>query len=208
MLAEPNGREDLGSGISLWRALIDQREYLSTLATLSRQAPFRHMQTPGGRQMSVAMSNCGDFGWISDLSGYRYEALDPGSGKPWPAIPELWHADAVRIARLCGYPAFAPNACLINRYEVGARMSSHQDRNEADFSQPVVSISLGLPARFVFHGQTRSGRPRAIELGSGDVLVWGGPSRLYFHGVRPVKAGQHPLCGAYRYNLTLRYAAD
>lgn len=170
------------------------------------QAPQRHMQTPGGFRMSVALSNCGELGWVTDSSGYRYQNIDPDSGKPWPALPNAISSLASRAAEAAGYAGFQPDACLINRYEAGARMSLHQDRNERDFCQPIVSVSLGLPATFLFGGLTRSERTHRLLLQHGDVVVWGGPSRLAFHGVLPLAAGLHPLCGEYRFNLTLRKA--
>ena len=206
LFADTAGAEQLASGIHLWRAALDERAYLDTIAAIAGEAPFRSMLTPGGRPMSVAMSNCGALGWISDAAGYRYSALDPGSGRPWPPIPAAWQADAARLAAGSGYPGFRADACLLNRYAVGARMTAHQDRNEADFSQPIVSLSLGLPATFAFHGASRSGRAMTVELASGDALVWGGEARLYSHAVRPVRAGLHPLAGPFRYNITLRRA--
>lgn len=156
--------------------------------------------------MSVAMSNCGAAGWITDRNGYRYARHDPVTGSPWPAMPEAFAALAAAAAQQAGFPGFAPDACLINRYEPGARMSLHQDRNEADFGHPIVSVSLGLPAVFLFGGTAREARPLRLPLSHGDVLVWGGPARLRFHGVMPVKPGHHPLLGAARLNLTFRKA--
>jgi len=156
--------------------------------------------------MSVAMTNCGQVGWVSDTHGYRYAAQDPTSDRPWPAIPPRVCSAGVRAALEAGYPGFQPDACLINRYEPGARMSLHQDRNERDLGAPVVSISLGLAAVFLFGGATRRERPRRVLLESGDVVVWGGASRLFFHGVAPLAAGHDPLTGECRLNLTLRRA--
>lgn len=196
----------LEDGVLLWRGALDEARYVADIAQVAAAAPFRHMCTPGGRTMSVAMTNCGSFGWVSDAAGYRYAPTDPDSGKAWPAMPPAWRRDAVEAAARCGFPGFEPDVCLINRYAVGARMSAHQDRDEADLRQPVVSMSLGLSARFVFHGPLRSGKARTLELRSGDVLVWGGPARMHFHAVRPVAAGSHPLTGPLRYNLTFRRA--
>ena len=179
---------------------------VSSIHDLIRQAPLRHMETPGGFRMSVAMSNCGQAGWITDTRGYRYGGLDPLNQQPWPDMPPLFMELARRAAAAAGYPGFQPDACLINRYEPGARMSLHQDRNERDFSQPIVSVSLGLPATFLFGGLRRSDRPRRLPLQHGDVVVWGGPTRLAFHGVAPLAAGEHALCGAFRFNLTFRKA--
>lgn len=200
------GAEELGPGIFLWRSALDTGSYVRAIGDVARCAPFRHMLTPGGRRMSVAMTNCGALGWVSDARGYRYADADPDSGQAWPPMPEKWRPEATRLAAGSGFDGFLPDACLINRYGIGARMTAHQDRNEHDYSQPVVSLSLGLPASFAFHGLTRSGRPRRVRLESGDALVWGGPARLYFHGVQPVGTGNDPLCGRYRYNITFRRA--
>lgn len=169
-------------------------------------APFRHLVTPGGQRMSVAMTNCGPYGWISDRRGYRYEPIDPDSGKPWPALPDPFLDLARRAAADAGYPNFTPDACLINRYEPGSRLTLHQDKNEQDFNEPIVSVSLGLPAVFLFGGPARVDRPRRVRLVHGDVAVWGGPSRLNFHGIAPLGDGDHPFMGPHRINLTLRRA--
>jgi DNA oxidative demethylase len=179
---------------------------VSAIDAVTSEAPFRHMQTPSGHTMSVAMTNCGPFGWITDHLGYRYTAVDPQTGRPWPAMPRLFEELAHTAAAAGGYAAFAPDACLINRYEPGARMSLHQDRDERDFEAPIVSVSLGLPATFLFGGAARNERARRMVVESGDVVVWGGPSRLSFHGVAPLRDGIHPLTGTVRYNLTLRKA--
>ncbi len=170
------------------------------------QAPWRVMRTPGGAMMSVATSNCGAWGWVSDASGYAYRATDPLSGQPWPAMPEWLSEQASAAAAAAGYPGFAPDACLINRYAPGARMSLHRDADERDASAPIVSISLGLPATFLWGGLQRSDRVRRMQLEHGDVLVWGGASRMTFHGVSPLKDGLHPLLGSERWNLTFRMA--
>jgi DNA oxidative demethylase len=169
-------------------------------------SPFRHMVTPGGLRMSVAMTNCGAVGWVSDRTGYRYDPLDPATQRPWPAMPGVLRALAVRAAAAGGYAGFEPDACLINRYEPGARLSLHQDRNERSWEAPVVSISLGLPATFLFGGSRRSERPRRVRLASADVVVWGGPARLAFHGVAPLEDGLHLATGHCRINFTVRAA--
>jgi alkylated DNA repair protein (DNA oxidative demethylase) len=169
-------------------------------------SPFRHMLTPGGRRMSAAMSNCGSWGWISDRSGYRYASEDPESGRPWPAMPAAVRALAASAAARAGYDAFAPDACLINRYAPGAQLTLHQDKDERDFGAPIVSVSLGLPAVFLFGGDRRSDRPRHVSLAHGDVVVWGGPARLRYHGVKALADGVHALTGRCRLNLTLRKA--
>jgi len=176
------------------------------LEAVIAQAALRHMATPGGRRMSVAMSNCGAWGWTSDARGYRYTAIDPQSGAAWPPLPESLRGLARAAAARAGFAAFEPDACLINRYLPGARLSLHQDRDESDLSQPVVSVSLGLPATFLFGGLARADAAARIALRHGDVLVWGGPSRLRYHGVLPLADGVHPLLGAQRINLSLRRA--
>ncbi len=169
-------------------------------------APLRHLVTPGGHAMSVAMSNCGLLGWTSDRHCYRYASLDPLSGKRWPSMPAIWLELAVRAAAQAGYAHFKPDACLVNVYQPGAKMSLHQDRDEKDFSAPIVSVSLGLPAVFLFGGLQRSDRPGRWQVGHGDVLVWGGPARLAFHGIAPLADGDHALLGRRRVNLTFRCA--
>jgi alkylated DNA repair protein (DNA oxidative demethylase) len=164
------------------------------------------MVTPGGHQMSVAMTNCGNAGWVTDRSGYRYDNVDPESGKPWPEMPSAFRALAGQAAAQAGFEGFAPDACLINCYQVGARMSLHQDKDERDFENPIVSVSLGLSAIFLFGGLKRSDKPRRYRLEHGDIVVWGGPSRLFFHGVAPLADGEHNLLGHQRINLTFRKA--
>jgi alkylated DNA repair protein (DNA oxidative demethylase) len=171
-------------------------------------APPRHLITPGGLRMSVAMSNCGELGWVSDRLGYRYDAIDPDSGRAWPAMPPSFQRLARSAAAEAGFPGFAPDACLINRYEPGARLSLHQDRDEQSFGQPIVSVSLGLPAVFLFGGPKRSDSTARVALVHGDVVAWGGPSRLRYHGVLALKDGWHPLTGACRVNLTFRRAGS
>src|SRR5262245_33934140 len=173
---------------------------VAALHEVIAQAPFRRMVTPGGHQMSVAMTNCGEVGWVTDRSGYRYDAIDPESGGPWPAMPPAFAELADRSAAAVGFKNFSPDACLINRYEPGARMSLHQDRDEQDFAHPIVSVSLGLPATFLFGGLKRSDKPRPFRLEHGDVVVWGGPSRLFFHGVAPLADGEHASMGRQRIN--------
>ena len=206
--SERPGAVTLAEGALVLRrlALIHETELLRLIGGIASEAPFRRMFTPGRRQMSVAMTNCGRAGWVTDLRGYRYELTDPQSGRPWPAMPEPIRALAAEAAALAGYAGFEPDACLINRYEPGARLSLHQDRDERSLNAPVVSISLGLPAIFLFGGRERAQRPQRVRLVSGDVVVWGGPSRLAFHGVAPLEDGLHPATGACRINLTIRQA--
>ena len=179
---------------------------VAALEEVTRRSPFRFMTTPGGYRMSVAMTNCGAAGWITDPTGYRYDALDPVTAAHWPPMPEVFREVAIAAAAAARFGSFAPDACLINRYEPGARLSLHQDKDELDLDSPIVSISLGLPAVFLFGGHRRSDRPRRLPLANGDVVVWGGPARLRFHGVMPLKEGHHQLLGAQRVNLSLRKA--
>lgn len=179
---------------------------LAALERISAAAPFRHLVTPGGFRMSVAMTNCGGFGWVSDRRGYRYDRRDPLSGQRWPAMPAVFSELAAVAAAAASFAHFEPDACLINRYAPGTRLTLHQDRNEHDFGAPIVSVSLGLPATFLFGGDARADKPQRVPLRHGDVVVWGGPARLRYHGVLPLKDGQHELLGAQRINLTLRKA--
>jgi alkylated DNA repair protein (DNA oxidative demethylase) len=174
------------------------------VAQVSALAPWRHLVTPGGYRMSVAMTNCGPLGWVSDSGGYRYDAVDPDTGQLWPEMPEAFLTLARAAADKAGYAGFTPDACLMNRYAPGAKLSLHQDRDERDLRAPIVSVSLGLPAVFLWGGERRSEAQARIPLVHGDVVVWGGPSRLRYHGVLPLKDGEHPFAGAYRINLTFR----
>jgi alkylated DNA repair protein (DNA oxidative demethylase) len=183
-----------------------EAELIADLRLIVEQAPFRHMVTPGGHSMSVAMTNCGGVGWVTDRSGYRYDAVDPESEKPWPAMPASFGELAAQAADRAGFNGFAPDACLVNRYLPGAKMSLHQDKDETDFAAPIVSVSLGLPAVFLFGGLKRSDKPRRFRLQHGDIAVWGGPTRLNFHGVAPLADGEHVLLGRQRINLTFRKA--
>jgi alkylated DNA repair protein (DNA oxidative demethylase) len=204
----PASEQVLAPGALLLRAyaVAEQDALLDALEALVAQAPLRHMQTPGGRRMSVAMTNCGALGWISDRAGYRYVAADPDTGRAWPALPEVVRALAHAAASRAGFAAFEPDACLVNCYEPGAQLALHQDRDERDFAAPIVSVSLGLPAVFLFGGLVRRVTPQRVPLLHGDVVVWGGPARLRFHGIAPLAAGEHARVGARRFNLTLRKA--
>jgi DNA oxidative demethylase len=202
------GVEELAAGASLLRgfALSDSAALAAAVNGIAAAAPFRHMITPGGYRMSVAMTNCGSAGWITDRRGYRYVASDPETERPWPALPPLFADLARRAGTAAGFGGFAPDSCLINRYLPGTQLSLHQDRNERDYGAPIVSVSLGLPAVFLFGGLRRSDRPRRVRVTSGDVVVWGGPARLAFHGVASLAEGDHALTGTCRINLTLRRA--
>src|SRR5947209_12602822 len=181
-------------------------ELMGALRGILEEAPFRRMLTPGGHQMSVAMTNCGSYGWVTDRTGYRYDPNDPEGGKPWPPMPPVFRELAERAAGGAGFAGFSPDACLINCYQPGARMSLHQDRDEEDLGAPIVSVSLGLPATFLFGGLKRSDKPKRFRLEHGDVVIWGGAARLVFHGVAPLADGEHSLLGRQRINLTFRKA--
>jgi len=200
--------QSLGPGATLLRgfALPQLAQVLEAISHVTQQAPFRHMTTPGGFRMSVAMTNCGAVGWVTDRTGYRYDAFDPTTRARWPAMPSVLAELATTAAARGGFADFHPDACLINRYEPGSRLSLHQDRDEQDMRQPVVSVSLGLQAVFLFGGPRREDRTEAVPLAHGDVVVWGGVSRLWFHGVRQLKEGDHPVLGRQRINLTFRRA--
>jgi DNA oxidative demethylase len=201
-------KEDLAPGAFVLRAfaLPYQTALLDGLREVTAKAPFRHLTTPGGYRMSVAMTNCGALGWVSDKTGYRYDAIDPDSGQLWPATPDCFLDLAKNAAAEADFPGFIPNACLINRYEIGAKLSLHQDKDERDFKAPIVSVSLGVPAIFLFGGLNRNDKTKRVPVMHGDVVVWGGPARLSYHGVLPLKPGHHPMLGELRVNLTFRQA--
>ena len=202
-------KQPLGPGALLLRGFATQDEaaLLADLQDVIARAPLRHMVTPGGYRMSVAMTNCGALGWVTDRTGYRYDAIDPQNGRPWPRMPASFLRLAADAAAHAGFDRFVPDACLVNRYEPGARLSLHQDRNERDLRAPIVSVSLGVPALFLFGGAKRADKAARVLLEHGDVVVWGGAARLRYHGVLPLKEGQHPLLGRQRVNLTLRKAS-
>ncbi len=199
-------REDIAEGAVLLHGFFREVEtdLIADLRQVVKLAPFRHMVTPGGHTMSVAMTNCGAKGWVTDRRGYRYDAIDPVSSQPWPAMPASFADLAAGAAEQGGFPDFAPQACLINRYRPGAKMSLHQDKDELDLGAPIVSVSLGLPATFLFGGMARSDRTKKFRLDHGDIVVWGGPARLAYHGIAPLADGEHPVMGAQRINLTFR----
>jgi len=195
---------DDGAAVLRGFALADAATLRADIAAIVAAAPFRHLVTPGGFRMSVAMTNCGARGWVSDRRGYRYDACDPDSGKRWPPMPASFCTLARTAAAELGFAGFAPDACLVNRYEPGARLTLHQDRDEKDLRAPIVSVSLGLPATFLWGGDARGDKARRVALHHGDVVVWGGPSRLRFHGVLALKDGEHPFAGGHRINITFR----
>jgi DNA oxidative demethylase len=204
----PPPRETMADGAVLLRglALPWEAELLASLDIATQAAPFRHMTTPGGFVMSVAMTNCGTAGWVTDRTGYRYDRHDPETGKAWPVLPLSFLTLAANAAEEAGYHRFVPDSCLINRYEPGARLSPHQDKNERDLASPIVSVPLGLPATFQFGGPRRTDPMTKYTLRHGDVAVWGGGSRLFYHGVAPLKDGEHDKLGRIRINLTFRNA--
>lgn len=205
----PQPREEVlcrGAVVLRHFALEQEAELLEAIAEVTASAPFRQMLTPGGYIMSVAMSCCGQWGWVTDRSGYRYQSTDPETGQPWPTMPDIFRKLARDAAETAGFRGFEPDACLINRYEPGAKMGLHQDKDEDDFTQPIVSVSLGVPATFQFGGSRRSDRPLNVMLTSGDVVVWGAEARRFYHGVLRLKQARHGLTGELRYNLTFRRA--
>lgn len=208
LFAAEVSQQRIGEG-SLWLAgfaLPVMDALLADIDQLRDQVDFRQMTTPGGHRMSAWMLNCGALGWVTDRRGYRYTREDPETGQRWPAMPDSFRYLAVQAAAEAGYADFEPDACLVNQYEVGARMALHQDKNEQDYSAPIVSVSLGLPITFLFGGLARADKPAKLQLHHGDVVVWGGPDRLRYHGVLTLKAGEHPDLGARRINLTFRKA--
>lgn len=201
-------KQPLAEGAVLLRgfAAKEARILWDALTRILAVAPFRHMTTPGGFRMSVAMTNCGDVGWVSDAAGYRYAPIDPLTGFHWPEMPVPFRQLAKSAAVAAEFDDFNPDACLVNCYEPGARLTLHQDKDEHDYSQPIVSVSLGLPAVFLWGTNTRKDRPRRIRLESGDVVVWGGPARKFYHGIAPLVDGEDPVTGRCRINLTFRKA--
>jgi alkylated DNA repair protein (DNA oxidative demethylase) len=201
-------RERLSEGAVVLRgfARTEAAALVAAVDEIADISPFRHMVTPGGYLMSVAMTSCGDAGWITDRSGYRYSRQDPAAGRAWPPMPAVFRSLAARAAAAGGFDDFAPDACLVNHYEPETKLSLHRDEDERDLSAPVVSVSLGLPAIFLWGGLDRKDRPVRIRVESGDVVVWGGPARLVYHGVAPLADGEHPLTGRWRINLTFRKA--
>jgi alkylated DNA repair protein (DNA oxidative demethylase) len=207
-MAESEPHAYLAPGAVLLRAFALQwaAELIAACEAVAAEVPFRHMVTPGGQSMSAAMTNCGKAGWVSDRCGYRYDHIDPLTGRPWPPIPLPFRDVARQAAAEASYTNFEPDACLLNRYTPGARLSLHQDKDEVDFTAPIVSVSLGLPAKFLFGGLRRNDPVRRIMVSHGDVAVWGGPSRLAFHGIDVLKDGEHTATGRCRINLTFRKA--
>lgn len=192
--------------VVLLRQFVATAPLLALIGGIAEFAPFRRLRTPGGGQMSVAMTNCGPVGWHSDTTGYRYVECDPESGRPWPAMPEEFASLAAAAATGAGFGQFEPDCCLVNRYAIGTQMGTHRDFDERDLKQPIVSVSLGLPAVFVWRGATRSGPPLAVRVTDGDVIVWGGHARAGYHGVRRLVAPPGGAADALRYNLTFRRA--
>ena len=208
LFAASRETEGLSDGAFLFPGFAEgqARALLAAVEGIAAAAPFRHLVTPGGHTMSVAMTNCGEAGWVSDRRGYRYDGLDPETGKPWPKMPEAFFTVSARAAQTAGYENFVPDVCLINRYVPGAKLHLHIDRDEHRFDAPIVSVSLGLSAVFMWGGLERTDKPARYRVHHGDVVVFGGPSRRRYHGVSPLKPGTHPATGACRLNLTFRKA--
>lgn len=198
--------EEICPGMVLLRQFVDSAELQPDLESILAVSPLRRMQTRRGFYLSVQSTNCGQLGWISDRQGYRYSELDPLTDQSWPDMPKNFRVLAQRAAESVGFPGFDPDSCLINHYLPGTQMGAHQDRDESDFSAPIVSVSLGIDARFFVTGPERRGRSSAVDLSDGDVIVFGGPARHYYHGVRKLKFSEHPRFGAVRWNLTFRKA--
>lgn len=198
-----NPIESVMEGVTALAAAVDTGPLLQQLNKITAASPFRNMVTPGGKPISVAVTNCGVVGWVSDRRGYRYQKHDPETGHPWPAMPTLWRRAAIDAAAQAGFDGFKPNACLINRYLPGNQLTAHQDKNEGGFEAPVVTISTGLPAEFLIWGEQRGGTPVGVPVYDGDIVVMGGPARLHYHGVRKLApgAGDRP---AHRISLTFR----
>jgi alkylated DNA repair protein (DNA oxidative demethylase) len=206
LFENPPATEPLENGAVLLHAYCVKEvpDLVAEIARIAETAPFRHLTVPGGHIMSVAMTNCGRVGWVSDRRGYRYDPIDPDTSSHWPAMPKRFLDLAARAAAEGGFPNYDPDACLINRYAAGAKLGLHQDRDEQDQWAPIVSVSLGLPATFLWGGRKRNDPVRRFHLESGDIVVWGGPARFVYHGVSPLKPGDHPLTGGVRLNLTFR----
>lgn len=198
--------EELSPGVFLFRSYVDENVFMDTVNNVTEEIPFRHMVTPGGKKINVAGSSMGKCGWYSDRRGYRYEMSDPVTGKNWPDIPEHIHKIITNAAKKAGFNNFRADSCFINRYDPNVRLTAHIDQDEVDFSQPIVSVSLGVSAIFQIFGETRGGKPLNIPLHSGDLLIFGGPARRLYHGVKKLDLGHHPLTGDKRINLTFRKA--
>jgi len=198
--------EEIQTDVYVLRQLTGANELIAEVKRLIKAAPFRYMRTPGGKRLNISMSNCGDLGWISEPSGYRYSRIDPTSGKVWPAMPQKFKQLSEQAAQCCGFDGFNPNACLINHYHAGKELTAHQDKNEVDLAQPIVSVSLGMSAHFQIYGDSRNNKAVEIELYDGDVMVWGRSARLIYHGVKTNRSIPHPTLGNHRINLTFRKA--
>ncbi|THJ30850.1 DNA oxidative demethylase AlkB [Lampropedia aestuarii] len=181
-------------------------ELVARIEDVLQHSPLYQMATPGGKPLSVRTTSCGTHGWSSDPTGYSYVRHHPLTDQAWPEIPAAWSALATEAAQEAGFAQFAPDTCLINQYGLDSKMALHQDRSEQDLRQPVVSISLGMSALFLWGGMQRSDKPAHVLLHHGDMVVWGGVDRLRFHGIKHLTGAPHPQLGAMRYNLTLRRA--
>jgi len=204
LVAEPT-HEEIFPGAVLMRslALPQDNEFFTAAEAIIAARPLHHTTTPSGLPMGVMVTDCGD----SRAFANRWDTANPERMRLWPPMPPLLRDFAIRCAVRSGFPQFRPDACHINRYQAGTKLGLHQDRHECDWTQPIVSLSFGLECIFLLGGLQRTDKPRRILLEHGDVIVWGGPSRMRFHGVQPLKPGHHPLTGPYRYNLTFRKIA-
>lgn len=196
--------EEIQKDVYLLRKFTSYDALVDDVKAVVTQAPFRFMYTPGGKKLNISMTNCGDLGWISEPTGYRYSAKDPTTNMGWPSMPHSFHLLSQAVSKLARFNNFQPNACLINHYKQGKELTAHQDKNEPDLSQPIVSVSLGMSARFQIYGNSRNNKPFEIELYDGDVMVWGRSARLIYHGVKTNRSIPHPILGSHRINLTMR----
>ncbi len=195
---------EISPDIYLYRQKVSWALWADDIKRLIKVAPLRFMRTAGGKRLNISMTNCGDVGWTSSEQGYRYLSRDPASGKPWPKLPPSFAQLGTQIAALTGFEHFQPNACLVNHYQAGQKLNAHQDKNEPDLSQPVVSVSLGMSATFLIYGDERGNKAQKIILNDGDVMIWGRSARLMYHGVETKNTQPHPELGFHRFNVTLR----
>jgi len=204
LAAEPT-HEEIFPGATLMRGLAQAQdgEFLEAMQGVLSAAPLHHATTPTGLPMGVMVSDCG----TPEAFRRRWDPANPAVRQMWPPMPRALLDFSLRCAVRAGFPLFRPDTCHVNRYQAGTKLGLHQDRHECDMSQPIVSVSFGLECVFLLGGLERTDSPKRILLEHGDVIVWGGPSRMRFHGVQPLKPGHHPLTGPYRYNLTFRKVA-
>ena len=198
--------EELFPGVFLFRSYVNEQDFMEAVISTTKKIPFRHMITPGGKKINVSGTSMGDCGWYSDRRGYRYERIDPITGNNWPKIPKNISSVVSNAAKKVGFGGFIPDSCFINCYKPGVALTAHIDQDEVDFSQPIVSVSLGVSAIFQIFGEKRNGKVINIPLHSGDLLIFGGTARKFYHGVKKLKDQTHPLTNNLRINLTFRRA--